>query len=440
MRGHIWCDRRQASLLRGGKTWGPTTLFPQTASWTMENQETTLRLGRRPAEQGPRPLLRNQGRVRKSVTGSTKAKQIEPVQLRKKLRIGTWNIRTLLQLGKLQVLGREMDRIGVDICGLSEVRWKGQGHFTTREGHTVIYSGEKVQGHQGVAIWMHKKVAGALIGYEPINSRLLVVRINAKPRCISLIQVYAPTSGSDELTVNQFYQDLSEAVKHVPARDILMVIGDFNAKVGRTNTTPVVGPGGLGDVNDAGERLLDFCLDHELVLASTWFKHHPRRLYTWTSPDGNTKNQTDYIGISQRWSSCVSNCKTYPGADCDTDHNLLVATLKIRLGKKKKLVALPCLNLEELKEERAVAYEVEVKNRFEALGEVRDERTPEELWNETKEILLDAAKETIGFKKCVCKKTGISDDTFELINEKREMKQKNPARYKELKTMVQKRL
>ena len=118
----------------------------------------------------------------------------------------------------------------------------------------------------------------------------------------------------------------------------------------------------MGDVNDAGEKLLDFCLDHDLILASIWFEHHPRRLYTWTSLDGNTKNQIDYIGVSQHDNmhacSCVSNCKTYPGADCDADHNLLVATLKIRLSRKKQLDTSARPNLEELKEEKAVKYEV----------------------------------------------------------------------------------
>ena len=85
------------------------------------------------------------------------------LQLRKKLRLGTWNIRSMLQLGKVQVLGDEMMRLGVDICGLSEVRWNGQGHFTTLDGHTIVYSGRFTQGMPGVAVWIHRKIAGALV-------------------------------------------------------------------------------------------------------------------------------------------------------------------------------------------------------------------------------------------------------------------------------------
>ena len=111
-----------------------------------DTKRKTFRLGRRPAKQGPRPLSSNQGRVEKSVTESTMMKSTTilsqgQLQLRKKLRLGTWNIRSMLQLGKVQLFGDEMMRLGVDICGLSEVRWNGQGHFTTLDGHTIVYSG-----------------------------------------------------------------------------------------------------------------------------------------------------------------------------------------------------------------------------------------------------------------------------------------------------------
>ena len=87
----------------------------------------------------------------------------------------------MLQLRKVQLLGDEMMRLGVDICGLSEVRWNGQGYFTTLDGHTIVYSGRLTQGMSGVAVWTHRKIAGALVAYEPISDRVLVVRLKAKP-------------------------------------------------------------------------------------------------------------------------------------------------------------------------------------------------------------------------------------------------------------------
>ena len=91
------------------------------------------------------------------------------LQLRNKLRLGTWNICSMLQLGKVQLLGEETTRLGVDICGLSEVRWDGQGHFTTLDGHTIVYSGRLTQGMSGVAVWIHRKIAGALVALWGMN-------------------------------------------------------------------------------------------------------------------------------------------------------------------------------------------------------------------------------------------------------------------------------
>ena len=155
------------------------------------------------------------------------------LQLRKKLRLGTWNIRSMLQLGKVQLLGDEMMRLMVDICGLSEVRWNGQGHFTTLDGHTIVYSGRLTQGMSGVAVWIHRKITG--VGYEPISDRVLVVRFKTKPQNITLIQVYGPTTAATDEEMERFYQDLSQAVKQVPKGDMLLVMGDFNAKSAEEN-------------------------------------------------------------------------------------------------------------------------------------------------------------------------------------------------------------
>jgi len=131
----------------------------------------------------------------------------------------------MLQLGKDKLLGEEMMRLGVDICGLSEVRWDGQGHFTTLDGHT----GRLTQGMSGVAVWIYRKIAGALVGYEPISDRVLVVRRKAKSRNITPIQVYGPTTAATGEEMERFYQNLSQAVKQVPKRDMLLVMGDFDA-------------------------------------------------------------------------------------------------------------------------------------------------------------------------------------------------------------------
>src|SRR6218665_3170017 len=161
------------------------------------------------------------------------------LQLRKKMRIGTWNARSMLQLGKVQNLGRELERLRVEIFGIADVRWSGKGHFDTSGGHMIIYSGEESQGNSGVGVWIHKRRKTAVIGYETASSRILVVRLRAKPKCISLVQVYAPTADGKDDEIEVFYQEMTNTLKKIPKRDITVMMGDFNAKVGNVNIPPV---------------------------------------------------------------------------------------------------------------------------------------------------------------------------------------------------------
>ena len=126
---------------------------------------------------------------------------------------------------------------------------------------------------------------------------MISIRLQGKPFNITLIQVYAPTSNAEEAEVERFYEDLQDLLERTPKRDVLFIIGDWNAKVG-TQETP--GKFGLGMRNEAGQRLIEFCQENALVIANTLFQQHKRRLYTWTSLDGQHRNQIDYILCSQR--------------------------------------------------------------------------------------------------------------------------------------------
>ena len=114
------------------------------------------------------------------------------------------------------------------------------------------------------------------------------------------------------------------------------IIGDWNAKVGSQETPGVTGKFGLG-VQNEGPRLIEFCQENALVIANTLFQQHKRRLYTWTSPDGQHQNQTDYILCSQRWRSSIESAKTRLGADCGSDHEHLIAKFRLKLKKVGKI-------------------------------------------------------------------------------------------------------
>ena len=154
-----------------------------------------------------------------------------------------------------------------------------------------------------------------------------------KPFNITVIQVYAPTSSAEEAEVEQFYEDLQDLLELIPKKDALFITGDWNAKVESQETPGVTGKFGLGVQNEAGQRLIEFCQENALVIANTLFQQHKGRLYTWTSPDGQYRNQIDYILCSQRWRSSIPSAKTRPGADCGSDHEPLSEKFRLKLKK-----------------------------------------------------------------------------------------------------------
>ena len=113
---------------------------------------------------------------------------------------------------------------------------------------------------------------------------MISVSFQGKPFNITVIQAYAPTSNAEE--AEQFYEDLQDLLELTPKKDVLFIVGDWNAKVGSQETVGVTGKFGLGVLNEARQRLREFCQENVLVIANTLFQQHKRRLYTWTAPDG----------------------------------------------------------------------------------------------------------------------------------------------------------
>ena len=133
---------------------------------------------------------------------------------------------------------------------------------------------------------------------------MISVRFQGKPFNITVIQVYAPTSNAEEAEFERFYEDLQDLLELTPKKDVLFLIGDWNAKVGSQEIPGVTGKFDLGIQNEAGQRLTEFCQDKALVIAKP-SSNNTRRRYTWTSQDGQKRNQIDYILCSQRWRSSI---------------------------------------------------------------------------------------------------------------------------------------
>ena len=133
---------------------------------------------------------------------------------------------------------------------------------------------------------VNKRVQNIVLVVNLKNDRMISVRFQGKSFTITVIQAYAPTSNAEEAEVERFYEDLQDLLELTPKKDVLFSIGDWNAKVGSQETPGVTGKFGLGVRNEAGHSLIEFCQENALVIASTLFQQHKRRLYMWTSPDG----------------------------------------------------------------------------------------------------------------------------------------------------------
>ena len=165
---------------------------------------------------------------------------------------------------------------------------------------------------------------------------MISVHFQGKPFNITVIQVYAPTSNTEEAEVERFYEDLQDLLELTPPKDVFFIIGDWDAKVGSQEIPGVTGKFGLGIWNEARQRLTEFCQETALVIANTIFQQHKRRLYTWTSPNGQYQNQIDYILCSQRWRSSILSTKTRLGADGGSDHEFLIAKFRLKFKKVGK--------------------------------------------------------------------------------------------------------
>ena len=159
--------------------------------------------------------------------------------------------------GKLDLVKQMMTRVNINTLGISELKWMGMGKFNS-DNHYIYYCGQESLRRNGVAIMVNKRVQNAVLGCSLKNDRMTSVRFRGKPFNIMVIQAYAPTSNTEEAEVERFYEDLQDLLELTPPKDVLFIIGDWNAKVGSQETPGGTGKFGPGVRNEAGQRLIEF--------------------------------------------------------------------------------------------------------------------------------------------------------------------------------------
>ena len=150
----------------------------------------------------------------------------------------------------------------------------------------IYYCGQESLRRNGVAIIVNKRVRNAVLRCNLKNDRMISVCFQGQPFSITVIQVYGLTSNAEEAEVKWFYEDLQDLLELTPQKYVLFIIGDCNAKVGSKEIPGVTGKSGLGVQNKAGQRIIEFWQENAPVTANTLFQQHKKRLYTWTSTDG----------------------------------------------------------------------------------------------------------------------------------------------------------
>jgi hypothetical protein len=299
------------------------------------------------------------------------------------------------------------------------VRWTGKGETSAGD---FIWSGEEKIHMRGVGFLLSAQAKKALIGYNPISSRIISARFEAAPFNITVIHVYAPTSTASEDDIEAFYSDIEDAIAKTGKKDIIILTGDWNAKVGNDNTDwkPVMGKYGYGDRNERGERLLEFATVHNLYICNTRFEQKPIRKWTWASPDGIHRNMIDLILIQQRWKTSVINCRTFQSADISSDHSLVLCNIKLRLKKLHNKPQQSCrVDVSRLRDEKIrQSYSATLARN---IGNIEPTDDLEVHATEVGKAIKNAAESTIPARR-TSRKPWISEETLKLADEKRKLR------------------
>ena len=329
--------------------------------------------------------------------------------------VGTWNVRTLLDLTESErpqrrtaLIAHELGRYNIDIAALSETRLAEEGSLTEAgEGYTFFWKGlpAGAQRNYGVAF----AVKTALLSSIPqsptgLNERLISWRIPiANSRFVTLVNVYAPTLDANEDMKDHFYEQLHSTIQAVPREDKIILLGDLNARVGCSHHLweGVIGRHGVGKCNDNGLRLLTFCSQHELAITNTMFQLRDMYKTTWMHPRSKSWHLLDYVIVRRRDVKDVLITRAMRGADGWTDHRLVRTILQLRIRPPMRRQApKKRININALHQaEKRVALQEELSNCLTIPDLSNTPATTETLtasWDKISDLLLDTSRRILG--------------------------------------------
>ncbi|XP_053873541.1 uncharacterized protein LOC128831252 [Malaclemys terrapin pileata] len=302
------------------------------------------------------------------------------------------------------LVARELARYNIDVAALSETRLANEGQLSeSGGGYTFFWSGcssdERCESGVGFAITNH--LASSPKG---MNDRLMTMQLPLqKGKQAILIRAYAPTMTNPEDVKDKFYKELDTLLSSVHRTDKLILLGDFNARV-RCDAAAwegVIGKNGVGKCNSNGLLLLKTCAAHDLLISNTVFRHPTRNRTSWMNPRSKHWHLIDYVIIRRRDRQDIRVTKAMCGADCWTDHRLIVSKMKLRIMPKRRpqgCKALKRINVSKLKISRITENLAEdLENE---LADLRIEDDAEKDWERFRNTVRTAALKVLGPSTC----------------------------------------
>lgn len=329
------------------------------------------------------------------------------------MKIGAWNVRTLLDRDRIQrperrsaIVDREIAKYKLDIVALSETRYHGTGQLQEKN-YTIFWSGKEQNQprHNGVAIAICNELAKELKEFpECVSDRLIKLRLpTSSTNYTTIISAYAPTMKAAENSKEAFYELLDKTLDEVPTDDRIILLGDFNARVGSDSegSGKVTGSHGLGNVNANGRLLMNICAAHGLVITNTFFQCKSKA--TWIHPRSKHGHLIDYVIVRRKHLHEVLSTKVKRGACCDTDHFLLVSRIIIKPYKPKRsqqTVIPQRLNTGRLNDKKVIAtYRAALEQGLNQRETSIINADSNELWNSLKSCIYQAGKHATGVTK-----------------------------------------